>query len=150
MHQLLLSKLVMLKVLRIKTTLIIFLLPSLVFSGHSFSQSWQSVAVSNAGAEYFIDMSSLARTGTEVTFILLANHPEGFQYGSHSVLSLKTFRSTNCESNSYKFGYVIGYKKLNGLGGIEMIDHNKNIRWIQVKPHTMVSYVQEKVCKLMA
>jgi hypothetical protein len=110
------------------------------------SQSWEFVAVSNAGEYYFIDPESIKRSNTEIRFTQLSNHPNGFEYDSKVVYSIMTFRSANCEESIYKSGFLFGYPNLNGQGGIEVIDLKYDTKWISVKAGSMASFMQARVC----
>jgi hypothetical protein len=125
-----------------KILLILFFLASSL----SHSQSWEFVAISNAGEYYFIDPESIKRSNTEIRFTQLSNHPNGFQYDSKVVYSIMTFRSANCEQGKYKSGFLFGYPDLNAQGGIEVVDLKHDTKWVSVKQGSMASFMQERVC----
>ena len=121
--------------------LLLLVIPSMVYP-----QSWEFVAVSNAGELYFIDPESIKRNNKETRFTQLSNHPNGFEYDSKVVYSIMTFRSTDCKQGKYKSGFLFGYPELNAQGGIEVIDLKHDTKWISFKQGSMASFMQERVC----
>ena len=124
----------------------LFLILLLLASNLVHAQSWEFVAVSNAGEFYFIDPESIKRNNNETRFTQLSNHPNGFQYDSKVVYSIMTFRSTDCKQGKYKSGFLFGYPELNAQGGIEVVDLKHDTKWISVKQGSMASFMQERIC----
>ena len=110
------------------------------------AQTWEIVSSSPSGVNYFIDPSSIVKKGSTVEFTQLSNHPNGFDYDSKIVYSVKTFRSANCSENVYRSGYLIGYSEINARGSIVLIDLNKSTRWRVVVPESASYFMQERVC----
>lgn len=124
----------------------LFLLLLLLVSNLVHAQSWEFVAVSNAGEFYFVDPASIKKHDSEVRFTQLSNHPEGFHYDSKLVYSIVTYRTANCEKAIYKSGFLFAYPNLNAHGEIEAMDLRHDTKWISVKPGSMASFMQDRVC----
>ena len=118
----------------------------LLFSNWVYAQSWEFVSISEDGIYYFINPSSIAKSGSDTKFTQMSNHPRGFQYDENLVYSIITHRTANCSENTYKSGHLFGYPDLNAQGGIEVTDFKHDTRWIKVKPDTMASFMQKRVC----
>ena len=111
-----------------------------------YAQSWEFVAVSNLGEFYFFDPSSIRKQDSELRFTQLSNHPNGFQYESKLVYSIVTHRTVNCNKATYKSGFLFAYPELNAQGEIEIADLKHDSKWISIKPESMASFMQKRVC----
>ena len=124
-----------------------FLLILLLISKLSFGQNWEFKVQSSKGNEYFLDMKTIKRNGSLVTYNQLVNYPEGIDYNGKIFYSSVVSRITDCIQNKFKTTKMIGYSDLNGKGQVIVTNEKPTVDWIVINMDKITGDIQKEVCK---
>lgn len=121
---------------------ILFLGFLLSFPVHA--QDWYKVATSEKGDSYYIDLKSIIRVGSIVSYWSKGNYGEPTQYGDMS--SLGSYR-VNCSTNESIIGLTYFYSELDNGGERTSMVFPKNQNWRPIAPNTINASLSRFACK---
>jgi len=125
----------------------LILVPLVLVSMTSIGQTWDFKVQSTKGNEYFLDMKSIKRNGSLVSYNQLTNYQSGNDYNGKLFYSSIVSRLTDCVQNKFKTTKMIGYSDLNGKGQIIVTNDKPTVDWIVINMDKITGDVQKEVCK---
>jgi hypothetical protein len=121
---------------------ILFLGFLLSFSAHA--QDWYKVASSEQGDSYFIDLKSIIRVGSIVSYWSKGNYGEPTRYGDMSSLGSNR---VNCSTIESIIGLTYFYSESDNNGERTSMIFPKNQNWQPIVPGTINASLFRFVCK---
>ena len=125
----------------------LILVPLVLVSMTSIGQTWDFKVQSTKGNEYYLDMKSIKRNGSLVSYNQLTNYQSGNDYNGKLFYSSIVSRLTDCVQNKFKTTKMIGYSDLNGKGQIIVTNDKPTVEWIVINMDKITGDIQKEVCK---
>jgi len=122
---------------------VIFILLLITFPHLIFASNWTYVTKNRSGDEFFVETTSIRRSGNEVTYWQKLNYAKRSEFGH---LSSKTLYVVNCRTSENALTYLITYSDLDNNGSITS-SGKTNIEWTPIPPDSAFASVQRFVCK---
>lgn len=115
-----------------------------IFTNAFAKSNWQFVTSNDEQRMYFVDLSSMQRSGDSVTFWSRENFAERDEYGN---LSLKVQVTFNCRTREQIARFYMAYDDLNNNGKLTYSFDAPNQKWRPIAPETVNWQILKVVCK---
>ena len=122
----------------------VFLL--LGFQCLAVAKTWEYIVTSDTGNQYFFDIDSIKRTGSEVFYTQLSNYPSPRKIASGTILSVVQYKVSNCSKKTFSTSKLVAFSEQNAKGSVVHIEVPESTKLYDIIDGKIADDIQNAVC----